>query len=510
MLTGTRLPLCALAVALASSPAGATAIRSIAVTGVTLDPARGAELGEVLSPFVGQENDATSAERLQRSVRLYFDSIGRPFVRVDPVTPAAGSDELTVRVTEPRLGSVWVEGNRWFAADQYRRAVRLRPGEPLDETRLLADMDWIGLNPDRKATASVSQGSGPDAVDVVVHAQDHFPLDLSVQADNAGPRETGLYRLGAAADWTNAFWRGDVLSYQFMTSPDLYRLRDHALTYTTWLPWRDTFTLAASVTLTHGLGAPAGRTVIASPRYTVSLPDTARFHQQIDLGFDFKSTDTNVTSGGTSVFPVTTEVMQFAAEYGAQLTDSLGITGISLAAVFSPGGWSGGNSTAFFQVQQPGATAHYIYGRLTLERLTQLPRDVTWDVRVISQLSSAILLPSEQLVLAGTQSVRGFEEYGTLRDSGVVAQTELRAPPFSAGRNDTVMPFVFIDAGTGRNHNEVAGLATSAASLVSAGPGVTVRLGGVAMLRFSWGFPLVRSGSLGALLGPQFLTRMSF
>jgi hypothetical protein len=92
----------------------------------------------------------------------------------------------------------------------------------------------------------------PLVYDLAITTKDRLPLEVMLAADNTGTPETGLYRTGMGVDWSNAFWRGDDLSYGFLAGPDGFRLLQHAVSYTTYLPWRDTMTLSAVTADTRG------------------------------------------------------------------------------------------------------------------------------------------------------------------------------------------------------------------------------------------------------------------
>jgi hemolysin activation/secretion protein len=253
-----------------------------------------------------------------------------------------------------------------------------------------------------------------------------------------------------------------------------------------------------------------------SIRYNILLPSLPDFGHHLELGYDFKSTNSNVLTGGNAVFPITSELDQFVLVYSARRNDTHGSTGVTTMVVGSPGHLSPNNADFALAEQQPGAAPNYVYGRLSIERLTNLPLDGAWNVRLTAQYSSGNLLPSEQLVFGGIRSIRGFVELGATRDEGVLIQNELRMAPVKVGlpqfRNDgaTLVPFVFLDLGAGRNHIDFSDLQRSWIEMVSTGPGLNWQLAPYAALRLSWGFPLVRNGHTGPFLGPQFGTQITF
>ena len=76
--------------------------------------------------------------------------------------------------------------------------------------------------------------------------------------------------------------------------------------------------------------------------------------------------------------------------------------------------------------------------------------------------------------------------------------------------DDTVVPFWFVDAGIGGNHQDFAGARHSWVELISTGPGLRWDVSRHATFRLTWGVPLVRVGAVGPLLGPQFGVQTTF
>jgi hemolysin activation/secretion protein len=477
----------------------------------------------VTSAFIGRPIDDTLLAKIRDRLAAYYNSIGRPFVEIVIPTQDVVSGTLRVNVIESKRGRIRVEGNRWFDDQQYIGAIRMRPGDPIDTGTLAADTAWINRDEHRHATIAVEPGDDPSTYDLIVRAKDSLPLDVTLAADNTGTEDTGLYRIGIAADWTNALWRGDDLSYGFLTSPDQFRLIENALSYTAYLPWRDWVTISAVNAVTRGQATGSsdgssvnGQATIVSFRYGLALPGSASFIQHIDLGYDFKTTNNNVLAGGNSVFPSTSELDQFVTAYSMRRADALGVTVVAAMVVGSPGHLTPRNTASALADQQPGASPSYVYGRLSIERLTNLPHDTAWNAELTAQYSSDNLLPSEQLAFGGVQSIRGFVELGATRDEGVLMQNELRLAPVKPGwfqhstDAETLVPFVFLDLGAGRNHLDMMNMQRSWLEMVSAGPGLTWHFTPNAALRLSWGFPLIRNGHTGPFLGPQFGTQITF
>lgn len=87
-------------------------------------------------------------------------------------------------------------------------------------------------------------------------------------------------------------------------------------------------------------------------------------------------------------------------------------------------------------------------------------RGIRLQLSVTAQSADRPLLPSQQLAIGGAGTVRGYRHNQLVRDSGVIAQMELRVPLFAdeQGRSRyglTLAPFVDF----GRGQNEAIGIA---------------------------------------------------
>ena len=457
----------------------------------------------VIAPFLGQELDPALLERLRTALQRYFESIRQPFVYVTIPGQVATSGTLQVVVLVSRLGHLRLEGNKWFDDGQYLGALRLRPGDPIDKQALAEDIAWINRNPYRQATPIASAGEQVGTTDIIVHASDRRPLAFTAALDNTGTPATGRQRFTAGVDWGNAFGRGDNLNYNYVTSVDRNSVQIHSLGYTANLPWRGQLTLSGTASSTNStdpaspIGSKgSGRT--AGARYRHPLQGTEGFDQALIAAFDYKRTNNNTLFGGVNVFAANSEIDQFTLGYSAVMSDARTRTSLDLSGLASPGGITSANNDAAFGTQRLGATAKYAMLRGTADRVAQLSGGWSWDLRASAQASNRNLLSSEQFVLGGSHSIRGFQEFAAVRDNGYLVNVELRAPGFAtpAGTyfgNDQLAPFLFTDFGGGRNRDELGG-PNSTVRLWSAGGGLRYQAGTSVSAQLSLGLVLDRAG----------------
>ena len=151
--------------------------------------------------------------------------------------------------------------------------------------------------------------------------------------------------------------------------------------------------------------------------------------------------------------------------------------------------------------QRQGSRDNYVYGQLTLQRVTRLPYDFTWTVKGEIQESDANLLPSEQLGLGGYSTVRGYEEREVNGDNGFLVSTEIATPPVSIGEflgvpkiKDQLQFLGFVDYGGTTLHNVTPADTNPQTNLLGVGPGLRYVINPYLSLRFDYGFQLMNTG----------------
>jgi hemolysin activation/secretion protein len=492
-----------------------------------------------LAAYLGKPVTQATLHEIDQTIITWYRDKKYPFV--DVVAPA-GQDVtnggIQILVSETRLGKVTARGNSWFGSEFLVSQVRLAPGDRINIEDLEADKNWINQNPFRLVNIVASRGEEPGTTDLVVDTvQEKFPVRVYAGYSNSGQPIIGHDRWTLGLLWGDAFWHDDQLSYQLTTSDDFWHSREQfagkqdrpaytgqTFSYALALPWRDKVTVYGSYIESSPLLGPylglAGANAAAGIRYTAKLPSDRKFDEQIQVGYEFKTSNNNLEFGGFQVSNVTTEVDQFFIEYDATLRDDYGQTDLANSFVFSPGGITGLNNNAAYQAQIcgtpcPGGTApkaDYVYDHVVLTRVTGLPQGedlarrlgwfggVTSISKLVAQVANGNLLPSEQLGAGGVESVRGYDERVANGSEGILLSEELRTPTFSMAKqllntsspwNDTSQLGVFYDYGSVFDNKTPAG-APNSVELESVGLGFHLLSGPDANVRIDldYGFQL--------------------
>jgi hemolysin activation/secretion protein len=395
-----------------------------------------------VSPYIGGKVTMGDLDKIVEIAAAWYKDHGRPFVSITipPQNITAGTVQLVVM--QYRIGAVRPEGNAWFSSDLLVRESGLEPGQTLTMNDVQAGLERLNANPFRSVNTVFQPGKDGGTTDVILNTEDRLPLRLYASFDNAGTANLGRGEWSVGVDWGNAFGLDHQVSYQFTRSIGA-RFSAHSLSWTAPLPWGDRLLVFGSYeqeTPTAGTffneGGNSGQ---AGLRYVRTLPamnlgEGVGLTHDIQLGYDFKTTNNDLEFGGIQVFASAVEVDQFPIIYEATETDKEGQTAFSNQLVLSPGGLTAGNTDAAFHAADPRSGAAYVYDRLSLTRTTDLPAKFSFVTRVQGQLANGNLQSSEEQGLGGPGTVRGYYTDTAIASQGVLVSNEIRAPAVSLAK----------------------------------------------------------------------------
>jgi hemolysin activation/secretion protein len=415
-------------------PTSSTGPDHISTSGISIlaDPA----FTEQLKPFIGQQLTVAGLYSLTQKVGRWYRDHDRPFTGLAAPPQNVSSGVVQVVALQYRLGAILTEGNRWFSDDLLKDESGLEIGQTLTLSGVQQSLDRLNENPFRTVTAVFQPGEDPGETDVVLKTADRLPLRVYSSFDNSGVATLGRGEWSVGANWGNALWLDQQLSYQFTRSTS-GRFNAHSLSWSIPLPWRDTIqifgsyeqerpSLAADFNETGSGGQASLRYVHALPNLT--LAKEIKLKEDVQIGYDFKTTNNNLEFGGFQVFGSEIEVDQFPFVYDATETDPYGQTTVTNQFVYSPGGVTQANNDRTFQVGVAGSSANYVYDRLQLTRVTLLPADFSWISRLVGQAANGNLQFSEQLDAGGPGSIRGYYSNTATGTRGLLLSQEIRTP----------------------------------------------------------------------------------
>lgn len=473
-------------------------------------------LEEAIAPlYFGRPLTVELVREVQKQVVLYYRDQGRPVVLVEIPPQMLTSGVLQLRVIEASLGDVVLQGNRWYGDKLLRKQIRMAEGDPIDSNHLLDDIAWLNRNPFRQSEAIFTPGRFEGTTDIELITKDRFPLRTYVGGDNTGSQISDTTRFWAGFDWGYAFMFDQVLSYQYSCSPDFKEFQSHTVHYTAPLPWRHFLVIYGGISWTkpdiqhfHSEGQNAQ----GSLRYEIPLkPFFNHWLQELELGFDIKSTNNILSFIGTSDLLTAEQIIQDQRINISQLVLGYDIgwdtpnhkVGINAECFYSPGEILANQTEEDFNAFCPDATNQYLYARLETYYKTYLPLDFSLFFCGRFQKSSRPLIATEQISIGGYDTVRGYDERLFLGDNGVIGNFEWRTPETPLidlychrKANDQLYFLLFFDVAYAELITPILDEARRA-FMMSTGPGMRYQISTYFSARVDYGFKLQTVKHLG-------------
>jgi hemolysin activation/secretion protein len=462
--------------------------------------------------FMGQELSMALLNRMVQKINKTYQ--GTDFPLVDAYLPEQDvtRGQVQVVVREAVLGEVKVEGAKRSSPAYMAGQVSVKPGERIDTRKISSDIAWLNENPIRNVNVIYERGKREGSSDVVLKTTENNPVKAYLGYANSGLRTTGLNQLSGGITMMQLFGTEQSLSYNFTGNQALDQLKAHALVWDIPLPWRHRLQLLGVYVDSNtqsgqagGLLGVNGKNRQLSAAYTIPLASAwSKVQHKASLALDYKSTTSDILFGGQAFSQNTAEVLQFRLGYNLLVNDSLGYTRLGLSTIYSPGNILGHNNYAAFDSLRAASQAKYWYAKGELDRLLRLPMGCSALMHVAGQYSNTRLLPTEQMLAGGYQTVRGFDESSARGDRGVVANVELNLPMLHlakiSGKNaDNLNTFVFYDFAY---LESVGSYATEPnLNLQSTGVGLRYSLGSHLDLRLAYGWTLRSNGLANAPSG---------
>jgi hemolysin activation/secretion protein len=458
---------------------------------------------KTVAPFIGKPIGSELLNSLSNAIGAYAKAHDRLLTSVVIPNQNVGDGTVRLVVVFGRYKDIAVRGNRWFSSKLIQERMGVKPGDEVRLSVLESAVNWANTNPFRQVKVLVNPiANQPGKADLIIGVQEAAPWRVSGSVDNWGNVVLGEWHYAAAVQLGNLWGVDHQGSYQFITTDDIHRYQVHALNYRAPLPWRHFLEFGASYVRVNAPVGPAltqtGRNESANLKYIVPVRGGDQ-PVELHVGVDFKRGNNDYEFGGTSQLPTNVDTIQLTSGATVVRRDKRGATAFVANLNFSPGHLDAHNDTATYHTGRLGSNPTYVYGGLTVQRLTNLGRG--WDLtnRLTTQLASTNLQGSEQLAAGGPTSVRGFNTNVFASDEGFVLSNDLLSPSITTPLQRFSKKFppletrfaVFYDAAQlWRHHVVIEDFAI--APIASAGLGLRMSVANNFSLNFDYGWQITR------------------
>ena len=359
---------------------------------------------------------------------------------------------VTIAVIEGRYGKIAVRNQSDLSDDlAYSQLEGISSGDavaiaPL-ESRLLLLSDLPGVSVSSTLTPGASVGASDLIVDVVPGQR----VSGSIDADNAGNRYTGEYRVGATVNLNNAAGRGDVASLRVLSSGSglnyaraSYQMQFGKATAGAAYSWLG-YELGEEFASLRAHGTAR----IASVYGSYPLLRSRNSNLRAGLAFDAKTFEDRVDATQTVV---SKKAQALTASLHGDHRDSLGGGGLSSYGLTG----TAGNidiqtpSARAFDAATAQSNGHYTKLGLRAMRLQNVTDTVSLYAGLHGQVASKNLDVSEKMELGGIDGIRAYPQGEAYADQGYVLTLEARMllPKFSESFPGRVQLAGFIDTGS--------------------------------------------------------------
>jgi hemolysin activation/secretion protein len=451
-------------------------VRDLRITGVRLftpdevvgwtDFLKGSELS------LGQLREM--AARITANYRAAGYIVARAYLPAQEITDGV----VTIAVTEGRYGQI-VTRNRSPLSDSLLAGILtdIEPGDAVAistlENRLLLLSDIPGVT----VASTLGPGTMPGSSDLTVDVSPSRSVSGSIDADNAGNRYTGIYRIGATVNLNNPAGLGDLASLRVLSSGSglsfvrpSYQIQVGRATLGVAYSWLH-YELGREFTL---LGA-SGTARVASLYGSYPLIRSRTTNLYGGLGLDAKRyNDRSRLDVDLPEADKTARVM--TASLRGDHRDSLGAGGLSSFAVAWGTGSIDFRSAELARRNTLSQTGgHFDKFTFSALRLQGLTDNISLFAGINGQFASSNLDVSEKMALGGMYGVRAYPEGETYADRGYVLSLEarLRLPQFSTVQRGQLQLIGFFDTASATLDKNPWRASDNRRTLSGAGVGVT-------------------------------------
>lgn len=386
-------------------------VTRIKLEGITL--LTKSEIYQLLAPYEGKEQTLEQLGKLVESITMLYRQRG--YLTAEAYIPPQDivGGVLTIGVQEGFVGSISIEGNRFYRAHVIRRAVTLKPGELLNFRRLEKDLNRMNrLNDGFKVKAFLSAGDRPGQTNIKIKVAEKQPFQVSGTFDNQGRPFIGWYRTGIELNDDSLTSLGDKFNAR-------------------WLASAGTQIAMGSYTLPLTRFGTELNTNFAYSHVNVRLPikqppaiTAQTYNASIGLSQPLDPDRKWVLDGGVNYI----RSMSYFDEFQTSNTDVRSIqTGLTYSG-YDRWGRTYNRLQNTFGLGVGAATNRFWKVEDYFNRLIVLPKNNLLVLKAYAQMTPDGLPSIEQFQIGGAYSVRGYSQGLLIGDRGFNVGLEHRFP----------------------------------------------------------------------------------
>ncbi len=456
-----------------------------------------AKLDTTLKTHLGKP---TSDEELGALADLVVEHLRQQHWPVSLVTvwdedEGLAKGEVTLQVQQGKVGDIAIVGGSKRRQRAVAEQLKDIANTPLNGLQIQRRLDALSFSPWLACTSQALPGNALDTANLLLTLRDESPIHAFASYENNGVEPLGENRYTAGIQWLNAFALGHDLTFTTSIADDPHTLTTYAANWRIPLPWHHELRFSGYYSDSHStadvLGIPlefGGVSWAASTRYIIPWRLNDHWRSEWQLGSDYKQFNTDFTFGGTSVLGDTTGVGTLVLGNQWSYDTAQNHARLALEVAHGEPGWAKGQEEDEYEELVPGASARFTTVRADATFQHDFRNDTQAALRLGGQWSDGPLLPSEELGLAGVNTVRGYPERSIRASRGAWASLEARSPLWQPLKSKVKLrALAFADGGWSADDNATTDL------IGSAGVGLRAEITQHLQLRCDLAFPLTKT-----------------
>ena len=468
-------------------------LKNINITGNTAFPTY--VLMRLVDFKIGQEVTINDLIMSANDITDYYQSKGyvSTVAYLPPQKVKNGSVEI--KILEGKYGNIEINPGKWerssYLNKHYLQDNNIEPGKVLnikDVRNALTDMNTEEYM--KGAVSFADNEESEEFSDVTLDVKDRFPINFDLRYDNQGRDAIGTQRGVLYAGLHDVTGHGDTLmgtlamSHHSIGVGGMYSLPIAKNDTRLNLGYSYSHVKLGNALKAYGIEGDSHDVFVGVSRRLAKGED---FRLYGDITLDMRNTETSLFDG-LYESAYRTRVLK------ASLTD---VKDDFYGRWLFNGGISGGIpiDASDYNKARNMASNNFLKLNASVARLQVLPKNQMAILQVNGQYANRHLYASEAMQFGGIGTVRGYDEGFRIGDYGVTASIEYRTPipglkallPEKYGFiSDSIQLAGFYDFGWFGDRF----IDGSADYIMSAGPGIVVKLTKYMSANMYWGFPI--------------------
>ena len=460
------------------------------------------KLQKLVRNYTGKAYSLTELRGIARKVQTYYRGKGYFLTRAYVPPQEMQDGILEIMISEGRLGKLIIQNNKRYKEKTLRRYFhRLHEGKAVKYGWLLSPMLLLNESPSLDIAASLRKGAAPGTTDIILDVKEKLPVRTYMNVNNGGSDFVSKQRVSSTVELDDLLVKGDRSSVGIVGGSPVNNLRYISASYSmpvlyygTRAEFAYTYSDFQSARELRELGV-RGKAQVFHTGLRQALLRTRTTNADAGVSFDYKQIENFLLNVRTSDDELRVLNFEFNIDHvdrfhGRMYFDNT--LSVGIPAIM--GGLRDDDPNA----SRTGAGGEFMIYRTEVRRVQEFFLNSYIIAKLRTQAASDVLPSSEQMVIGGVDSVRGFSQGEHLGDEGYILNLELRVPPPLIGHYripktsqsvaDTFQAALFLDHGA-ISRKKISAGETKENQITGFGPGLRIFLPHEISLSFDWGFP---------------------